>query len=782
MKKTYTFTYTLPLIIIVLFVSLSNPLNGQNASIRGFALEEETGEPVIFTNVYLYRTSYGSTTDESGYFNISNIPPGSYELMVTSIGYDTLRQDVSLAENQIMNLQLKLATAQVRLEGVKITARREESMNESKVSINRITPEKIKQLPTVGGQADIAQYLQVLPGVIFSGDQGGMLYVRGGPPIQSKVIIDGMTIYNPFHSIGLFSVFETDIIRNIDMYTGGFNSEFGGRISSIMDITTKDGNKRRISGKAALNTMNSGLLIEGPLAFKKEKNKNAHSSFILSVKNAHIKESSKVLYDYIDEDGLPYEYTDIYGKLSFYPSDMSRVNIYGFNYTDRVSNYKGLADYNWDSYGIGSNFIIIPASSQAKITGFLAYSEYQVNIDENFNPDRSSAISNINMGIDFKYFFGKDELHYGLDMIGGKTVYQFLNSENNVKETQDNTTELGIFFKYKKMFGRILIEPGLRFQHYASMSHLSIEPRFTAKYNMLDNLRFKFAAGKYSQNLVAAVSDRDIANLFYGFVSGVTNLPSEFKGEDIKNSVQKSQHFIAGIEYDFKDLFTVNVEGYFIKYPQLVNYNRDKIYEDTDEIAEFKPDIVKKTFIIEQGEAKGLEFFIKTERERYNFWIIYSYAFVDRFYETAEGDIESYNPYFDRRHNLNLVGSYLFGRGHSFAFSVRWNYGTGFPFTPTQLFYEQIPLSDGVNSSYLSPNGNMGFLYGNWNEKRLPTYHRLDISLKKTYHFGKYSKLEVDASIINVYNRQNIFYVDRNTNQRIDQLPFLPGLGVNFYF
>ena len=177
MKKTYTFTYTLPLIIIVLFVSLSNPLNGQNASIRGFALEEETGEPVIFTNVYLYRTSYGSTTDESGYFNISNIPPGSYELMVTSIGYDTLRQDVSLAENQIMNLQLKLATAQVRLEGVKITARREESMNESKVSINRITPEKIKQLPTVGGQADIAQYLQVLPGVIFSGDQGGMLYV-----------------------------------------------------------------------------------------------------------------------------------------------------------------------------------------------------------------------------------------------------------------------------------------------------------------------------------------------------------------------------------------------------------------------------------------------------------------------------------------------------------------------------------------------------------------------------------------------------------------------------
>ncbi len=233
MNKTYKFTYTLRFIIVVLLTYTSILLSGQTASIRGFALDDETGEPVIFTNIYLYKTSYGSTTDESGYFNISDIPPGSYELMVTSIGYDTLRQNVALTENQVMNLQLKLSTANVRLEGVKITARKEESMNESRVSITRITPEKIKQLPTVGGQADIAQYLQVLPGVIFSGDQGGMLYVRGGPPIQSKVIIDGMTIYNPFHSIGLFSVFETDIIRNIDMYTGGFNSEFGGRISSM---------------------------------------------------------------------------------------------------------------------------------------------------------------------------------------------------------------------------------------------------------------------------------------------------------------------------------------------------------------------------------------------------------------------------------------------------------------------------------------------------------------------------------------------------------------------
>src|SRR5690606_13999774 len=133
------------------------------------------------------------------------------------------------------------------------------------MSVVKISPKEIKQLPTIGGEADLAQYLQVLPGVVFTGDQGGQLYIRGGSPVQNKVLMDGMIVYNPFHSIGLFSVFETDIIRNADVYTGGFTAEYGGRISSIMDTTTRDGNSKYFGGKVGFSPSGAKLLLEGPL-------------------------------------------------------------------------------------------------------------------------------------------------------------------------------------------------------------------------------------------------------------------------------------------------------------------------------------------------------------------------------------------------------------------------------------------------------------------------------------------------------------------------------------
>src|SRR5574344_2699988 len=135
------------------------------------------------------------------------------------------------------------------LSTVEISGKKENLRLESLVSVEKITSKDIRQIPSIGGMADLAQYMQVLPGVVFSGDQGGQLYVRGGSAIQNKVLLDGMVIYNPFHSIGLFSVFETDVIRNADIYTGGFNAKYGGRLSSIMDITTKDGNKKETSAQ-----------------------------------------------------------------------------------------------------------------------------------------------------------------------------------------------------------------------------------------------------------------------------------------------------------------------------------------------------------------------------------------------------------------------------------------------------------------------------------------------------------------------------------------------------
>ena len=159
--------------------------------------------------------------------------------------------------------KLFLTQASVNLQEVTVSAAFQSKQTETQTSIIKIEPKEIAKIPTMGGTPDLAQYLQVLPGVIFSGDQGGQLYIRGGPPIQNKVLYDGMVVYNPFHSIGLFSVFDVDILKNVNVYTGGFSAEYGGRISSIMDITTIDGNRKRLSGKVRYKYVRSKSIAAG---------------------------------------------------------------------------------------------------------------------------------------------------------------------------------------------------------------------------------------------------------------------------------------------------------------------------------------------------------------------------------------------------------------------------------------------------------------------------------------------------------------------------------------
>ena len=321
--------------------------NAQTADLRGFVYDKETGEPIIFCNVILEGTTIGASTDVNGFFSITNIPDGNYTVFITYIGYDTLRENISLKAKQILTKKFEINESSVQLQTVHISADRQAMKSDVKVSVTKVTPKDIELIPAIGGEPDLAQYLQVLPGVVFTGDQGGQLYIRGGSPIQNKVLLDGMIVYNPFHSIGLFSVFDTDLLRNADIYTGGFGAQYGGRISSIMDITTRDGNKNRFGGKVSTSTFGSKLLLEGPLA-----KKGGNSSFIMSAKTSYLDQSSKYLYTYIDTAGLPYSFTDLYGKISINGSNGSKWNLFGFNYKDQV-NYRDVSNLGWNSGGVG---------------------------------------------------------------------------------------------------------------------------------------------------------------------------------------------------------------------------------------------------------------------------------------------------------------------------------------------------------------------------------------------------------------------------------------------
>ena len=754
----------------------------QDNSIKGFVYEESTGEPMMFTNVYLKGTTFGGSTNENGYFNINRIPDGRYTLLITSVGYDTISEVFHLSKGQSINRKYYLKETSQKLETVTITADKIEARTETKTSVITVTPKTITKIPSVGGQADFAQYLQVVPGVIFTGDQGGQLYIRGGSPIQNKVLLDGMVIYNPFHSIGLFSVFDTDIIRNADVYTGGFGAEYSGRISSIMDISTRDGNKKRISGKIGGNTFGAKVMLEGPL--KKAKTPDeATVSFILSAKNSYLEQSSKIFYPYASETGLPFNFQDLYGKVSLNAPNGSKVNFFGFSFNDQVNNYMSLSDFGWNSYGAGTNFLVIPGKSPVMIEGNIAYSSYTSRMKEADSPDRYSNINGFNMGFDFSQFMGKNTLKYGIEMLGYTTDYQTYSVYGHSKiGDRVNSTEIGVYAKYKAVLGKFLLEPSFRLQFYASLSDLSPEPRLAVKYNANDWLRLKAAAGMYSQNFVAATSDRDVVNLFYGFLSGIDNLPATYDGKPINSYLQKANHFILGAEFDIAKNATVNLEGYWKDFVQLTNINRNKIYADGSSDI---PDLLKKDFTKETGDAYGFDVSLKYEDQHWYLWAVYALGFVTREYEKAvEGGVEltQYAPHFDRRHNINLILTYTAGSKRQWEFSGRWNFGSGFPFTQVQGFYEYYSFQDGINFDYTTTNGELGVLFGELNGGRLPTYHRFDLDVKRKFFFTENINLEADLGVTNVYNRNNVFYVNLITSDIARQLPILPTLGLTLTF
>jgi hypothetical protein len=748
-------------------------------TIRGFVYDKATGEPVIFTNVVIKGTSQGAATDVNGYYSISRLTPGTYTLMVTYLGYDTLEKAVTVGKDQIVTEKLFISKRAIQMREFEVSGVKQEAQTQVQMGLTKLTPRQIERMPAVGGETDLAQYLQVVPGVIFTGDQGGQLYVRGGSPIMNKMMMDGMVLYNPFHSIGLFSVFDNDIIRNADIYTAGFNAEHGGRVSSVMDITTRDGNKTRFGGKVAASTFAAKAMLEGPIKKQTEPGAGS-SSFLLNARHSYLDQSSKALYSFVDTAGLPFTFTDLYGKLSFNGANGSKFNVFGFNFSDGVQ-YQGVSDLGWNNWGAGTNFVLVPAGSAVLIDGGISLSNYTIEMQEADLAPRVSEISGFNGGLNFKLFNGEDEARYGVEFLGFRTNFQFYNPLGRRFQQEENTTEFAAYFNYRKNLHKVVLDPGIRLHYYASLSVASIEPRMGLKWNITDDLRFKAAAGRYSQNLVAANSDRDVVNLFYGFLSAPDDLPRTIAlrdggSRDIKDPLQRANHYVAGVEYDFTGSLTANFEVYLKDFRQVTNLNRNKIFNDTPEFADVD-DHLKKDFIMETGQAYGADLQLKYEKGQTFVWTVYSYTYVDRY-----DGIQVYNPVWDRRHNINILVSHNFGKFDSWRASMRWNYGSGFPTTQTAGFYGAVPFEGNINTDLTTSNADLAIIYGELNAGRLPDYHRMDLGITKIWKFDEHKQLELDLSVTNAYDRQNIFYFDRVRFKRVDQLPLLPSAGISFQF
>ncbi len=784
-KQVWLWSSNLPKKCLLIFAfSLITFASIAQCTIKGVLLDEKNGEAIPFATILLEGTNHGATTDLNGFFLINKIPDGDYTLLVRYVGYEDYRKPLTLSrsQKQTVNLNIQLKPAAVTMKEVVITeSRAEERKSLTSVSVEKITSSQIQQMPSIGGQADLAQYLQVLPGVNSTGDQGGQLYIRGGSMIQNLALLDGMIVYNPFHSIGLYSIFETDIILNANIYTGGFGAEYGGRLSSVMDIVTRDGNKKRQSGKIGFNTFGANLILEGPIK-KETATSQSTITYLLSAKNSYLSKTSPVLYSYIP-GGLPFDFTDLYGKLSINSGSGSKINFFGFRFDDKVIGYQALADYNWLNYGAGGNFVLVTGSSSI-LDGSLAYSNYRINLKDASHKDKFSSIGGFNASINLTNFYGRNRLKYGISMEGYATDYSFTNNYGLPTQQAEHTNNLSIYAAYKYNSEKWLIDPGIRFISYTSLMEKSLEPRLAIKYNYSDKLRFKFAGGLYSQIFLDARSDNDIVNLFNGFLTGSGSLdfPSTFQQEPVDNCIQKAKHAVLGAEYDITSSFNINAEAYIKVFDQLLNSNHNKLYSRNDPsyahggIYE-KPEYYLTDFMIEKGLASGFDVSLCYDIDRLYVWATYSLGWV-----TRTDEIQTYYPHYDRRHTVNLLATYTLGDQREWEFSARWNFGSGYPFTQTQGAYENIPFTGGMRTDYTCENGSLGLHYGELYAGRMPNYHRFDIGVKRKFSIGKRSLLELNLSVTNLYSRENIFYFDRITFERINQLPVLACFGVNFTF
>ena len=754
---------------------------GHNGTIKGFVNDKKTGEPMIYTNVRITNANTGVQTDVNGYFSIS-LPAGSYTLITTTIGYDSSVLTVNLLPDAVVSKKILLSPKETALKEVEVSSRKTEKLTQIGTGVTTISPRELKLLPSAGGEPDLAQYLQVIPGVVFTGDQGGQLYIRGGSPAQTGIYLDGITIYNPFHSIGLFSVFETEAIRNVDVYTAGFDAQYGNRTSAIVDVHTKDGNKNEIAGVVSVSPIMTRVLLDGPI-YKSKKDDGSGITFLVTAKTSYLDQTSKSLYSSFGEpfsSGLPYSFTDAFAKVTFNGGNGSKLSVFGFNFNDQAkllndSTYSSIANYHWQATGAGATFILSPGNSSSLIDGKVAFSNYNISLSQvNTPPDtlpQTSTIGGFEAAINFTNFLPNySQLKYGMEVSGLHTSLSYYEAPGITTTADGQSTMAALYVLYRHNFNdKFIFEPSFRLQYYSELQKFAPQPRIGIKYNITEHVRLKAAAGVYDQNIISTKSDQDIVNLFTGFVLSPNESIKDPYGNYVKSNLQTAYHGIGGIEVDINKV-ELNLEPWVKYFGQVDELNRNKLYE-TD------PDFVAAT-----GLANGVDLSAKYNYQRTYLYVVAGYQNVNYTSTDSKGNVQTYPTPFDTRFNGNIIAAYTAGKKKDWDFSARFNIHSPFPFTQTQGFYEGNSITS-LDNKPTSGNGPLQTLYASQiNGGRLSWYHRMDISAKKRFKTSRKTTLDATFAITNVYDRQNVFYVNRITNVIIYQLPLFPSLNLTWSF
>lgn len=737
------------------------PGSASNATINGYVRDAETGETLVGATVLIQETGQGTITNKSGYYSISEIKPGTYTVLYSFLGFEKKSVNVTLKQQESRRIDIELETEAFRMEEVVVEGDRLEDKRQITVSRVNIPIRQITKL-RIGGEADIFRSLQYLPGVLSSSQISSGLYIRGGSPDQTLVLMDGSTVYNPSHLFGFFSTFNPDAVKDVDLIKGGFPAEYGGRMSAVLDLVQKDGNRKEFEGTAYLGLISSRLSAEGPVG---------DGSWFFGVRRTYIDLLTNMLET--PEDPLPnYFFYDINGKISQDLGTSDKLFLSGFTSEDALDfdNNAGFSgDIGISNRALSSRWTHLFGDNLFSVFNF-SWSRYRNSFsteNSGFETELENTIQDYTLKGNLEWFVSSDwTVKSGFELNRYLLTYMqnFTgNADSTVAEgTQeggftnldesDNTASF--FLQSNYQFSNLWsLQTGLRINYFQMRDLFKWDPRIALRYQLSSDMALKAAFGVYHQYFrLASLPD-------FSFFD--TWMPTDSTVEP-----SRAIHYVLGLDTrPWKD----------------IDFNVEVYYKDLNHVSELKQfqtqgRTVNDFFYDGEGEAFGIEFFLQKKSGRFTGWAGYALGWINtRFDELNNG--EYFRPKWDRRHDLKLVAQY--------KLSDRWDISATFTFQTGQSYTgrtsrleTRLPGSD-YGKGVTIPADRFGL--------RLPPSHQLN--LNASYHttlFGQPAKLLID--IYNVYSRRDIWFRfydttgDVTTVEDVKLLPILPSLAIEIKF
>jgi hypothetical protein len=753
--------------VCCLFILLSQESNAQVNRIEGIIKDHSDSSVMVGAVVHLkHDKTRGTTTDENGHFMLDNVQHNEV-LIIENVGYATVEIPSSKITATSSIYLKSVARDEVIVEGNPY----KDQLESTQMSTVTLTSKEAKLLPALFGEVDLLKTLQLKPGIQSGGEGTSGLYVRGGGADQNLFLLDGITVYNPSHLFGFFSVFNADAVKNITLYKGGFPAMYGGRLSSVVDVHTNKGDSSKYTVNGGIGLISSRLALDGPIVKGKlwgiiAVRRTYADIFTRALNKANEK---KVNYNPIPD----YYFYDVNLQLTYKINNRNYLHFTGYLGRDifKFKNENNSFGFEWGNT-LGGISLVSRIDSSTTLTTTLSVSDYQYKLKNelsSFNFKLTSGIRDYSASSHLTKVFKKHTFQAGIQLnrfVFNISRLQAGSSDGTIQFSNGTAlsgTGGGIYandiFNWR---ARWIINAGLRWSwFYRETFYQGLEPRLQINYRLKERVSIKASYSRMYQYIHLANNSGASLPTDIWYPSG--NIPAP----------QRSDQVALGYELSFlgNKLFFSN--EYYYKYMK-------NVLDFRDGAQLFVNDSLQREFVFGQGESYGAEFYLEKKQGKTTGWIGYTLSWTNRqFAAINHGDW--FPARYDRRHDLSVVVMHKLNS--RFSFSGTFVYGTGQAVSlPVGRFYLQDV--DGVKPSTVP-------IYTERNGFRLPAYHRMDIGI--VYHFKpKWGEADLTLSIYNVYNRRNTYFIyfeeikDENdipvkyVAKQVSLFPIIPTLTFNF--